>query len=432
VPLLQRLIEDVNSSRACSEHQWWSAQDSNMHWLRLARFAVVPAILLCILNPGTLSSAPQQRSAAFGQLAEKAKRASEESRLDEAAALYAQALTLRPQWKEGWWALGTLEYDRDHYAKAALDFKRLIALEPANGTAHAMLGLCQFELSQDEPALKNLLKAEQLGVIKNEELRHVALYHMGVLELRTRKFGDAKETLDQLAKLGVRSKELTTALGLAALLITPKDAPPEGTPGARVIDRTGEAEALLAAKNYEQAKQAYVQLAAEYPAYPNLHFAFGRLLLETNETDAAVEQFQLELKRDPQNVSSLLEIAAVRYQVDSQEALPYAEKALKLAPRLPFTHYLVGLLRLDTGNPAGAIPELEIAQKAFPSESRIYFAMGNAYARTGHKAEAAKARAEFTRLHAKERERAATLYSDRPPGLAEGQLQILGKGNPQP
>jgi predicted Zn-dependent protease len=155
-------------------------------------------------------------------------------------------------------------------------------------------------------------------------------------------------------------------------------------------------------------------------------------LLETNEAEAAVEQFQLELKRDPQNVSSLLEIAAVRYQVDSQEALPYAEKALKLAPRLPFTHYLVGLLRLDTGNPAGAIPELEIAQKSFPNESRIFFSLGSAYARTGHKAEAAKARAEFTRLHAKERARAATVYSDRPLGLAQGQLQILGKGNPQP
>ena len=390
--------------------------------------------LLCLqlLPFGSVSGQTRPASSSFASLSQRAAQARDANRLDEAAILYTKALALRPKWTEGWWSLGTLEYDQDHYAKAALDFKRLIALDPANGTAHAMLGLCQFELRQDEPALKNLLKAEQLGVIKNEELRHVALYHMGILELRTRKFGDAKETLDQLAKLGVRSKELTTALGLAALLITPKEAPPEGTPGSRVIDRTGEAEALLAAKDYDQAKQAYVQPTAEYPAYPNLHFAFGRLLLETNETDAAVEQFQLELKRDPQNVSSLLEIAAVRYQVDSLEALPYAEKALKLAPRLPFTHYLVGLLRLDTGNPAGAIPELEIAQKAFPSESRIYFSLGNAYARTGNKAEAAKARAEFTRLHAKERERAATLYSDRPPGLAEGQLQILGKGNPQP
>ena len=408
------------------------AQDTNRRRLRQARLAVVLASATLMLTPRVSAGQAQNKSSNFSQLAEAAKKANEENRLVEAAAFYTRALALRPRWKEGWWSLATIEYDQDRYAKAAQDFQKLITLDQSNGTAHAMLGLCQFELNKDESALNNLWKAEQLGIIKNEELRHVALYHMGLLQLRARKFGDAKETLDQLVKLGVRSNELVTALGLAVLLINPKDAPLDSTPGGTVVEGAGHAEALLVAKDYDQAKQAYAQLMSEYPDYANLHFAYGRLLLETNETDAAVEQFQLELKRDPQNVSSLLEIAAVRYQVDSQEALPYAEKALKLAPRLPFTHYLVGLLRLDTGNPAGAIPELEIAQKSFPSESRIFFSLGTAYARTGHKTEAAKARAEFTRLHAKEKERAATVYSDRPPGLAEGQLQILGKGNPQP
>ena len=407
------------------------AQDSDRHRRRQARFAVGLACIVSTMMPGILASAPQQKSVTFSQLAEKAKSASDENRLDEAAALYARALALRPRWAEGWWSLGTIEYDQDHYAKAARAFEKLITLDPRNGTAHAMLGLCQFELSRDEPALKNLLKAEQLGVIKDDQLRKVALYHMGVLELRARKFGDAKETLDQLARLQVRTRELITSLGLAALLIRPQDAPPEGTPGATVVERAGEAEALLAAKDFEQAKQAHVRLTSEFPDYPNLHFAYGRLLLETNETDAAVEQFQLELKRDPENVNSLLEIASVRYQVDSQDSLHYAEEALKLAPRLPFTHYLVGLLRLDTGDPTGAVPELEIAQKAFPNEVRIYFSLGNAYARAGRKLEASKARAEFARLNAQETKQRATLYSERPPGLSEGQ-QTLGQGNPRP
>ena len=394
------------------------------------RFAAL-AILSGMLDPGTLSRLPQQKSPAFAQLAEKAKRAGEENRLDEAAALYRKALELRPGWKEGWWSLATIEYDQDHYAQSARDFEKLIALDPRNGTAHAMLGLCQFELAKDETALKSLLKAEQLGVIKDEQLRKVALYHMGVLELRARKFDDAKETLDQLAKLAVRTKDLIRALGLAVLLIRLQDAPPEGTPGATVVDQAGEAEALLVGKDYERAKQAYIQLTSEFPEYPNLHFAFGRLLLETNETDKAVEQFQLELKRDPDHVYSLLEIAASRYQVDSQDGLPYAEHALKLKPGLPFAHYLVGVLRLDTGDAGGAIPELKVAQSAFPNEPRIYFSLGSAYARIGRKAEAARARAEFARLNAQERQRAATLYSDRPLGLSEGQ-QTLGQGNARP
>lgn len=371
-------------------------------------------------------------SSSFATLSQRAAEARDANRLEEAATLYTKALALGPNWTEGWWSLGTIEYDQDHYKKAALAFQRVIALDPANGTAHAMLGLCQFELGKDALALQSLLKAEQLNIIKDEQLRTVALYHLGLLQLRARRFGDAKETLSQLAKVHIRTKEVNTALGLAALLIAPKDAPPEGTPGATVVERAGEAEAQLTVKDFEQAKRTYTQLVDEYPAYPNLHFAFGRLLLETNETDRAVEQFQLELKRDPESVNSMLEIASVRYQVDSEEGLHYAEEALKLSPRLPFAHYLVGLLRLDTGNAAGAIPELEITEKAFPNESRVYFSLGSAYARVGRKAEAAKARAEFARLNAQEvKQQRATLYSERSPGLAGGQ-QTLGRRNPQP
>lgn len=401
---------------------------------RGARRRAICLFVLCSqLHPcGAALGQSRSPSSSFATLSERAAEARDANRLEEAATLYTKALALRPKWTEGWWSLGTIEYDQDHYAKAAPAFERVIALDPANGTAHAMLGLCQFELGKDALALENLLKAEQLNIIKDEQLRTVALYHLGLLQLHARKFGDAKETLSQLAKVHIRTKEVSTALGLAALLIAPKDAPPEGTPGATVVERAGEAEALLTVKDFEQAKRTYAQLADEYPDYPNLHFAFGRLLLETNETDQAVEQFQLELKRDPENVNSMLEIASVRYQVDSEDGLHYAEEALKLSPRLPFAHYLVGLLRLDIGNPAGAIPELEIAEKAFPNESRVYFSLGSAYARVGRKAEAAKARAEFARLNAQEvKQQRATLYSERSPGLAGGQ-QTLGQRNRQP
>jgi tetratricopeptide (TPR) repeat protein len=387
--------------------------------------------LLC-LSPDSTFPQIKPPSPGFATLSKQAAEARDADRFEEAVVLYTRALALRPKWTEGWWSLGTLEYDQDHYAKAAQDFEKLIAFDSVNGTAHAMLGLCQFELGRDELALKNLLAAEHLGIVKDEQLRHVALYHLGVLQLRARKFGDAKETLDQLAKDRIRTKELITALGLVALLIRPHDAPPVGTPGASVIERAGEAQALLAARDFEQAKKGYEELTSEFPEYPNLHFAFGRLLLETNETDQAIEEFQRELQRDPRNVNSLLEIASVRYHVDSQDGLQYAEQAAKLAPGIPFAHYLLGVLRLDTGNAAGAVPELEAAQKAFPKESRVYFSLGNAYARLGRKTEAARARAEFARLNAEEaKQRGPSLYSERPPGLSEGELRTLDKEKPR-
>jgi len=213
----------------------------NMRRLRPVRLTAGLALLAWMLNPGSLTSAPQNKRDSFDKLAERAKKASEENRLEEATSLYRKALAFRPRWAEGWWSLGTLQYDQNQYADAARAFEKLIVLQRENGTAHAMLGLCQFEMGKDETALKNLLAAERLRVLKDEQLRNVARYHLGVLQLRARRFGDANETLGQLAKEGVRTRELTNALGLAALLVKPQEAPPEGTAGASVIERAGEA-----------------------------------------------------------------------------------------------------------------------------------------------------------------------------------------------
>ena len=382
--------------------------------LRTGWAAALVGVFWMVL-PGISLSQPQ-KGVSFEDLAEKAKSASEQNRLDEAALLYRKALALKPTWQEGWWSLGTLEYDRDQYAKAAQAFAKLIALNPRHGTAHAMLGLCQFELGSDALALKNLLAADRLGISKDEQLRKVALYHLGVLQLRARKFNSAKETLQELAKDGVRTKELTTALGEAALLMRPQEAPADATGGSNVVQRSGEAELALATKDFDRAKQIYSAVANEFPTYPNLHLAYGKLLLDTHDTEAAVAEFQKELQRDPKNLNALLEIAAVRYQVDSQDGLKYAEQAVKLAPQQPFAHYLLGLLLLDTGNVARAIAELERARQGLPREAGVYFALGNAYAKAGRRKEAAEARETFTRLKQRSQDSPglANTYGDHP------------------
>jgi tetratricopeptide (TPR) repeat protein len=360
----------------------------------------------------------------FVALSKRAGAARDADQLQEAVLLYTQALALRPRWEEGWWSLGTLQYDQDHYAKAATAFRKAIALNGANGTAHAMLGLCEFELGKDALALINLLQAEHLGIVNNDDLRKVALYHLGILELRAHRFGDAQDSLRQVAKQKVRTRDLTIALGQAALLVAPQNSSIQPSESENVIEPAGEAEALAAVQEFDQAKQIYQSLISRFPDYPNLHFAFGRLLLDAHETDEAVTEFQRELERDPQNVNSMLEIASVRYQVDSENGLKYAESAAKLAPEKPFAHYMLGLLRLDTGNASGAIPELEIAQKSFPQQSKVYFALGNAYARVGRKADAAKARTEFLRLDKKATDADdANVYGAMPVGPSEGQLR---------
>jgi tetratricopeptide (TPR) repeat protein len=357
---------------------------------------LVSALLLAAVLAHAQATAPKT---SFEALAKRAAEARDADRLDEAVSLYKKALALRPKWAEGWWSLGMLEYDRSNYGPAARAFRQFLPLSPKNGTAIVMLGLSEFELGQDEAALKHLEEGKDLGIANNPQLRLVLLYHDGLLLLRAGQFKAAQASLGALCRTEMQGEDALQKLGLAVLRIPLNETPPPGTPGAGIVQRVGHATCLSEGKKYEEARAEYSALTQEFPDYSNIHYAYGRFFLSVNDAPSGIEQFKLELKNRPDDVNSRLEIAAADYKLDSAAGLPYAEEAVHLNPQLPFAHYLLGLLYLDTDNYQKAIPELEIARQAFPKDSKLYFALGSAYARAGRKQEAARARAAFERLH---------------------------------
>ena len=336
-------------------------------------------------------------SQSFDSLSQRAAAARDANQLDEAVSLYKKALALRPKWAEGWWSLGTLEYDRNNYRSAAAAFRQLLPLAPSDGTAYAMLGLCEFELGNDAEALKHLERAKTLDVSSNPQLRRVLLYHDGILLLRVSKFQSAQTVLGGLCLDSIPNDDAIHALGLAVFRIAPQAAPPENSPGASIVQRAGHAECLAVQKKYDDARAEYASLANEYPDYPNIHYVFGKFLAESNDP-AAVAEFQKEIQNNPRDINSRLEIAATEYKINSAAGIPYAEQAVELNPHVPFAHYLLGLLYLDVDNYQKAIPQLELAQKAFPNDAKIYFALGSAYSRAGRRQDAEKARATYQRL----------------------------------
>jgi tetratricopeptide (TPR) repeat protein len=363
---------------------------------RLHRLIACLSLLLALGFPAC--SQQTAGSAPFDALAKQAAEARDADQLDSAVALYKKALALRPKWAEGWWSLGSIEYDRDQYAAAARAFRQLIPLAPNDGTARAMLGLCEFELGQDSQALQHLEEAKPLGVSTNRQLRIVMLYHEGLLLLRSKKFRSAESSFAAVCADSNPGNEVLVGLGLAVFRIPPKEAPPENSPGAEVILHTGTAGCLAAQKKYDQAAHIFHELVTEYPDYPNIHYAYGKFLLDKSDVSGAIEEFKREIERNPADVDSRLEIAAAEYKLDSASGVPYAEEAVRLNPNIPFAHYLLGLLYLDTGDHQKAIPQLETAQKAFPKDAKVYFALGSAYSRAGRRVDAARARAAFERL----------------------------------
>jgi len=362
---------------------------------------LIVGFVISVAVYGTPPSVAQTPKAgpSFADLAAKANAARDADRLDEAAALYSRALAIKPGWAEGWWSLGTVEYDRDSYAEAAKAFGKLIALKPESGAAHVMLGLCQFELGDDDAALNSLAEGRRLGTTSEPQLRSVVMYHEGILLQRKGRFESAEEILGQLCRQTPYPAEIDLAVGAVALRVRGRQLPAESTVEHQVMQQTGKATCLGIQRKYEEGGKQFEILLAEYPQYPNLHFAYGKLLLDARDIDGAIRQFQAEIQNNPNDANSRLRIASAKYRIDSAGGLPYAEEAVKLEPAQPLGHYLLGLLLLDTDSYLSAIPELEIAQKAYPDQPKVYFALASAYSRAGRKEDAARARQKFVELN---------------------------------
>lgn len=350
------------------------------------------------MNGGVPAQAPPTSGAApdFAELQARAETARDADQTDEAIVLYQKAVELRPGWGEGWWSLGTLQYERKAFSQSAEAFQKAAALNPRNGIARAMLGLSEFELGQDASALKHIQEGKELGLPDDPQLQNVVLYHEGVLLRRTGMFQGALQRLHTLCFGGVQNPDLLQALGMVALWRNEKV--PAGDRDAEVVARVGRAECLAGQKKFDEARQEYAAVARDYPTYPNIHYAYGWFLLVAEDMPAGYAELEQEIKNNPRHVMARLQIAATRYKVDSAAGLPYAEEAVKLDPQLVVGHYVLGLLLLDTDDYLRAIPELEMVQEAQPEFAKAYLALGAAYARAGREQDAALARAAFQRL----------------------------------
>jgi tetratricopeptide (TPR) repeat protein len=292
------------------------------------------------------------------------------------------------------WDTAMRAYERDDYAAAARAFARVTELDPKEGMAWAMLGLCEYQLGQPDQALAHIQKGRALGVAPDVQLRRVLQYHEAMLLAGRSEFERAQEIFGELAEAGV---------GLTVLRIRPADATADTD---ALVREAGRAEQLRVTRQFDRAAAAYRQLAASHPRTRNVQYAVGRYYVAARQPAEAVAAFEKEIANSPDHVPARLGIAAVKAETDPAAALPYAEEAVRLNPRVPLGHFLLGSLLLHTPDTARAIAELEAAEQDVREDPRLYYALARAYTRAGRTADAERARATFQRL-TDERQRAA-------------------------
>ena len=130
-----------------------------------------PALLLALLLSASLTlgqetvprkprSRQEPGAAGFKSLVAQAEAARDKDQVDEATRLYRRAVEIKPDYAEGWWYLGMLQYESDQYVDGAEAFSRVTRLKPEMALGWAMLGLCQFEIRKYESALVHLERSD--------------------------------------------------------------------------------------------------------------------------------------------------------------------------------------------------------------------------------------------------------------------------------
>jgi tetratricopeptide (TPR) repeat protein len=355
-------------------------------------------------KPAAERPARAQGSSAFDALVKKAEAARDANRLEEALDLYGRAVKMRPSYAEGYWYIGTTHYDLDRHREARDAFRRVVDLQPENGGAWVFKGICEFRLNNLDTALTDLARARELGFGNNKELAAAATYHSAILLTRNGHFEQALQMLRDFAQDGGDSPRVIEAMGMALLRMPMLPSELPGTQREMVM-LAGRASYFAASRLSAAAQKAFEQLVLRYPETPHVHYAYG-LFLTTEQPDRSIELFQAELKVSPRHPWAKMQIAAEYIRRgDYEAARPWAEQAVQEGPHLFGAHRVLGTVKLETGDVAGAITEFEEGVKLAPDNPTMHFSLARAYRRAGRTADADRAQAEFARLDREARTR---------------------------
>lgn len=347
----------------------------------------------------------QTPPAPIARLAAQAEAAAQANKPQEAMRLYRQAVTTAPKWEEGWWHLGTIQYEEARYAECRDSFRRFVALNQKLGAGFAFLGLCEFRTKEFGPALIHLEKAYGVGLRYDEPLTRTALYHAAVLQTHASNFERALQLCRLLTRIKSNEPSVIAVAGIAAL--RRPIFPQELAAGDRdVAFKLGSAMLTGGEHPIEDAMKRFEELLKEYPNTPNIHYSYAMILL-ANDPDKGVAALQRELEIDPKHLPALVAMGfEYLKRGDAAAALRYAQKAVDVAPGNFAARGCLGQAWLEMGEPANAVRELETAVKLEPSSSQLHYRLASAYAKLGRTAEAARERAEFARWKREEDGRA--------------------------
>ncbi len=269
-------------------------------------------------------------------------------------------------------------------------------MAPIFANGWALLGLSESQLDDQEQALADIRKGEDLGLGGNITFETAVRVRAAQLLIMSSAFDEALAQLQPLTKYPDEPPPVEETMGLCALASAEDIA--RITPQRRaVVDLAGKAAWSFATQHPDAAAAGYRQLLTLYPTEPGVHYAYGLFLMET-DTKAALAEFQNELQNNPKHWPAMLVLASLQIRQGTPEkAIESMHVAMKIAPTKYrwLCHVNLGRANLDANNATAAVSELEAAVRQMPSSANAHFALAEAYRQAGRKVDAEREKTEL-------------------------------------
>lgn len=253
-------------------------------------------------NAAKAAQAAQEASAAMPQNADVVERLARTQIASgdraQAAKTYTQLTVLAPTRASGWLGLGQLRYLDKDYAGAEREVKRALEAEPSSVAAQRLV----IQLAARQGRVDEALAA---------------------LRERQKKFPQEAFALIAEAEIEVgrnRPEPAAALLRKAVTLNDPGDAP------ARLFTL------LLAAKKRDEALAFEKQWRAAHPQDVTFESAAADVLLSRGELEPALARYEALLKRSPDALPVINNVAWLRSKFGQAGARELAERGLKLKP----------------------------------------------------------------------------------------------------
>ncbi|HSI23342.1 MAG TPA: XrtA/PEP-CTERM system TPR-repeat protein PrsT [Methylophilaceae bacterium] len=275
--------------------------------------------------------------------------------------------------------------------QAALDtYNRLAAMRPNSALAQLRIASMHKAMQNPQAATAAFKKALELQPDNLE-----AQMNLAALEAHNGRYDQAVAIARTIQKQ--RAKSPAGYLLEGDLLMAQKkpDLAAKLYEQAHALSKGGFAliklhEALTNAGKGKEADARLVQWVKEHPADHTTRLYLAGTFLAAKQNEAAIEQYQIILRLNPNYVPALNNLAWLLHQQNDARALGYAEQANKLKPDNAAILDTLGWILVEQGNVARGLPLLQKAASLAPAAPVIRYHLAVGLMKSGDKAKAKK------------------------------------------